>query len=67
MALLKDITPDEYRKRHRRCATCIYRTSKVIGYSCGVKGKEIPFSSLAGMFCRCYHPAPFKNPNHEMR
>jgi len=67
MDWMKDMSPDEYRQKHRRCSTCKHCSPLIINHYCNVKGKPITLYSLTGMFCRCYDPKPYVLMHNEMR
>ena len=50
------MTPNEYREKHKRCATCKYWES--ILWLCKVK--EANKKKHDGRFCRVYKPKEFK-------
>ncbi|WP_293969725.1 hypothetical protein [uncultured Ruminococcus sp.] len=60
------MTPNEYRKKHRRCTTCdychdivMYNDEKTtVGQVCTVKNKPTKLNN--GRFCRVYKPKEFK-------
>lgn len=55
------MTPDEYRKKHRRCATCHYKhLNSLSQYFCMAKG-TVQRNMLVpeGMFCKLYKPIKF--------
>lgn len=55
------MTPNEYRKKHKRCATCEYHIAKSYGFHqgiCDVKQKTTKATS--GKFCRVYKAREFK-------
>lgn len=57
------MTPNEYRAKHRRCATCVYCYDIVtfgdarIGNTCAVKQKNTKLNK--GRFCRVYKAKEF--------
>ena len=57
------MTVDEYRKKHKRCKTCIYAEKKGAGWRCEAKGSRHDWSpgdyALKGCFCRLYKPREF--------
>ena len=56
------MTPNEYRKKHKRCGTCKYWNEPYLGYEhpgmCCVK-KADKYNNQ-GRFCRVYEPKEFK-------
>lgn len=57
------MTPDEYRQKHKRCATCVYYGENNFfqaspSYYCLVKNKTT-FDSK-GRFCKVYKAKDFK-------
>lgn len=64
MSKEKQITVDEYRKRHKRCKTCAYVSQNNIGWHCLAKGDYYIGSasnrSLKGCFCKLYKAKEFK-------
>lgn len=56
------MTPNEYRKKHKRCGTCVYWNEPYLGYEhsgvCCVK-KADKYNNQ-GRFCRVYKPKEFK-------
>lgn len=52
------MTPDEYRKKHKRCATCRYWLG--YGNNCDYcKVKNIKKWRTDGKFCKTYEAIPF--------
>lgn len=62
MPFLKPLTPDEYRKKHPRCGSCVYAGCRSIFDSdsiyCNVIG-SYKDTSVLRLFCRMYKPRPF--------
>lgn len=63
------MTPNEYRKKHKRCATCKYYSKKIMFtylgrtyyYDSGVCAvKNIDTEPTSGKFCRVYKSREFK-------
>lgn len=59
------MTPNEYRKKHRRFATCVYWLSEYTDHfaeiNCGkCKIKNINKTDCSGRFCRLYRAEEFK-------
>ena len=59
------MTPNEYRVKHKRCATCVYCYDivtvgdiRIIGNTCTVKQKTTELNK--GKFCKVYKPKEFK-------
>lgn len=58
------MTPNEYRKKHKRCGTCVYCYDIFtfgdvrIGNTCAVKQKNTKLNK--GRFCRIYKAKEFK-------
>lgn len=57
------MTPNEYRRKHKRCRTCIY-WKMTIHYDdahnhCKVRNEGTRFNS--GKFCKCYKAKEFKD------
>lgn len=59
------MTPNEYRKKHKRCATCVYWTPEFTDHfaecesgKCAVK--NISKCDYEGRFCRIYEARSFK-------
>lgn len=62
MSFLKPLTPDEYRKKHPRCAYCMYlkySCKYITDPQCSISGKRIVFPDNPRLFCRMYQPKPF--------
>lgn len=63
MSKKKQITVDEYRKKHKRCRTCKYADHHNRGWSCTAKGTEhygYPGDTvIKGCFCKLYIPKEF--------
>ena len=62
------MTPNEYRQKHKRCATCEYWipdfTNHFAGINCGkCKVKNITKTEREGRFCRLYRAEELKNEN----
>lgn len=57
------MTPNEYRRKHKRCCTCIYWKYDSFGFEsynqCEVKNKETRYDS--GKFCKVYQAKEFKD------
>lgn len=56
------VTVEEYRKKHKRCRTCIYAYEPVgLNARCKAKnktlGSSLVYCGLKGMFCKIYKPA----------
>ena len=54
------MTVDEYRKKHRRCTTCVHSEERYACWYCQAK-KRRHFGSvfdtrIKGMFCQMYEP-----------
>ena len=56
------MTPNEYRKKHKRCATCKYFCNRIIRYRrrYNCLAKDIYITPNKGKFCRVYKPRGFK-------
>ncbi len=55
------MTPDEYRKKHSRCATCKYFVPKYTnGYTGICDVKERSTKRTKGRFCKIYKFISFK-------
>lgn len=59
MSKEKQITVDEYRKKHKRCKTCVYACQSNSGWSCRAKGTYyydglVGWTVLKGCFCKLY-------------
>lgn len=56
------MTPDEYRQKHKRCATCVYyggnNLSCTYYYYCLAKNKIT--HKAGGRFCKIYEAKEFK-------
>lgn len=50
------MTPNEYRKNHKRCATCVYWERN----GCDCKVRKITKFGKEGRFCRVYKAKEFK-------
>lgn len=54
------MTVSEYRKKHKRCATCVHSEEHVACWFCRAKQKKysgsVFYTRLKGMFCRMYVP-----------
>lgn len=50
------MTPNEYRKKHRRCATCEY----FFNYTKTCMAKNTQKFKYSGRFCRVYKPKEFE-------
>lgn len=48
------MTPNEYRQKHKRCATCKYKC----GSFCDVMNKRLP--KTKGRFCKVYKAKEFE-------
>ncbi len=63
---MKQMTPKEYRKKHKRCRTCVYAYERW-GAKCRVKNialggyQTLEYCGLRGMFCRAYQPKEVDN------
>ena len=58
------MTPNEYRQKHKRCATCVYWHSEYTDHfaeiNCGkCKIKNISKTDCNGRFCRLYRAEEF--------
>ena len=55
----KTMTVDEYRKKHKRCKTCMYAIQNNYGWYCSAKGdsyeEKLGWSGLKGCFCKLYY------------
>lgn len=52
---------NKYRKKHRRCKTCIHASNSNAGWYCKAKHKRHIYSdvyetTIAGVFCKVYSP-----------
>lgn len=54
------MTPNEYRRKHKRCRTCIYWGGYVGLYPKICKVKLTYKSKKAGRFCKCYKIKEFE-------
>ena len=56
------MTPNEYRKKHKRCSTCKYWIEPVLGYEhsgvCDVKKSDK--YNTEGRFCRIYKAKEYR-------
>lgn len=52
------MTPNEYRRKHKRCRTCIYCKEGITRYFCRVKDKST--NERMGRFCKVYKAREFK-------
>ena len=56
------MTPNEYRKKHKRCGTCKHWTEPVLGYEhsgvCDVKKSDK--YNTEGRFCRIYKAKEYR-------
>lgn len=54
------MTVDEYRKKHKRCTTCVYSEERTCDWFCKAKRKKYSgslfYTRFKGMFCRMYEP-----------
>ena len=54
------MTVSEYRKKHKRCTTCVYSEDRCVGWFCKAKQKKyfdgLYYTRIKGMFCRLYKP-----------
>lgn len=54
------MTPDEYRQKHKRCATCKYFVSNYTNVYRGICDvKEQSTKRTKGRFCKTYKPISF--------
>ena len=53
------MTPNEYRKKHRRCATCEYFKDNYYVYKRSCTAKGIITGVNKGRHCRVYKPKEF--------
>lgn len=62
MSKEKQITIEEYRKKHKRCKTCIFAEKNNIGWTCRAKGQRYEYwpEGIKGCFCKLYQPKEFK-------
>ena len=65
------MTPNEYRKKHRRCATCKYLQYEKDLCLCIATNKvtvtERRLNILKGRLCKIYNPILLKEEKHEKR
>ena len=56
------MTPNEYRKKHKRCGTCKHWAEHILGYDYPGKcwAKQSAKYNFEGRFCRVYKPKEFK-------
>lgn len=54
------MTPDEYRKKHKRCATCIYCILSNFGNECICSVKNLTTYRYNGRFCKAYKVKEFE-------
>ena len=63
--MFKEMTVDEYRKKHKRCKTCQHAHKQVSGWICEAKGSWYEWSpgayTLKGCFCQLYKPKAYYN------
>ena len=54
------MTVEEYRKKHRRCTTCVYSDERCVDWFCKAKQKKYPgslfYTRFKGVFCKMYVP-----------
>lgn len=52
------MTVEEYRRKHKRCKTCVYARQEISSWICGAKGTlvegKIGWYPLRGCFCKLY-------------
>ena len=58
---MAQMTVEEYRKKHKRCVTCVYVHQPLgLNARCKAKGIVFPYSlaylGKRGMFCKVYKP-----------
>jgi hypothetical protein len=63
------MTPNEYRKKHKRCITCKYSDYDNGLSICLAKGKvaasDLRINLLKGRLCKVYNPILLKEGKHE--
>lgn len=66
---VKPMTPNEYRKKHKRCITCKYSDYDNGLSICLAKGKvaasDLLINFLKGRLCKVYNPVLLKEGKHE--
>ncbi len=60
----KQVTVNEYRKKHKRCKTCEFASQSNWGWYCLAKGTRydgsVSEAGLGGFFCKLYKAKEFK-------
>lgn len=55
------MTPNEYRAKHKRCATCVYWRGDSFERRSHCKVKQINKTLKKGRFCKIYKAEEFKD------
>lgn len=59
------MTVNEYRKKHKRCRTCVHAFSGNVSWYCKAKNarsiRSLEYEGVKGMFCRLYKAKEIDN------